>query len=418
MKKNDSRQFTFTPDEKETLEKLNIVEASVDSHIKQQEQLLSTRYYSEFVINTKKGPVTLNNVFITAESNKDGKISYHFRWLKENKNGEQVIEENIVIDADGKVFVADGLGDYLGNTEIDIDELLMENDKEQGRLKGISERGKSEEIRKALMGKAKDGEGNEEAKDDKETAEDVEQDLEVQGEELGIVSYRKIKDPTVAERMPEVFGQGEEDGIAYSNKLNRFVMITKEEGSYKVNDNVEAGKTAWRSIISIDENGEKIERKVPHSLMKTKNDDDKEIAVTIGQYGEPDIETVDVLPCEERIARGVRTQGEGRDKEESYEVRYDFENAGIEYKHDLAHQVKKIEKQNKEAGIDDIDITEDDFIPNTKITWGQLMEETGESMPALVERYNREMSKEGAEPEKVVETIESDYQNISHERNR
>ena len=419
MEKNDSRQFTFTPDEKETLEKLNIVEASVDSHIKQQQgQLLSTRYYSEFVINTKKGPVTLNNVFITAESNKDGKISYHFRWLKENENGEQVIEENIVIDADGKVFVADELGDYLGNTEIDIDELIMENDKEQGRLKGISERGKSEEIKKALMGKAKDGKENEEAKDDEERAEDVEQDLEAQGEELGIVSYRKIKDPTVAERMPEVFGQGEEDGIAYSNKLNRFVMITKQDGMYKVNDNLETEETAWKSIISIDENGEKIERKVPHSLMQVKNNDDKEIAVTIGQYGEIDIETVDVLPCEERIARGVRTQGEGRDKEESYEVKYDFENAGIEYKHDLAHQVKKIEKQNKEAGIDDIDITEDDFIPNTKMTWGQLMEETGESMPALVERYNREMAKEGAKSEKVVETIEADYQNISHERNR
>ena len=419
MEKNDSRQFTFTPDEKETLEKLNIVEASVDSHIKQQQgQLLSTRYYSEFVINTKKGPVTLNNVFITAESNKDGKISYHFRWLKENENGEQVIEENIVIDADGKVFVADELGDYLGNTEIDIDELIMENDKEQGRLKGISERGKSEEIKKALMGKAKDGKENEEAKDDEERAEDVEQDLEAQGEELGIVSYRKIKDPTVAERMPEVFGQGEEDGIAYSNKLNRFVMITKQDGMYKVNDNLETEETAWKSIISIDENGEKIERKVPHSLMQVKNNDDKEIAVTIGQYGEIDIETVDVLPCEERIARGVRTQGEGRDKEESYEVKYDFENAGIEYKHDLAHQVKKIEKQNKEAGIDDIDITEDDFIPNTKMTWGQLMEETGESMPALVERYTIEMAKEGAKSEKVVETIEADYQNISHERNR
>ena len=419
MEKNDLRQFTFTPNEKETLEKLNTVEASVGSYIKEKQgQLLATRYYSEFVINTKKGPLTLNNVFITAESNQEGKVSYHFRWIKENENGEQVIEENIVIDADGKVLVVDELREYLGNTEIDIDKLFMENDKEQGRLNGFSERVKSEEIKKTLMGKAKDGKENEEEKDDKEGAKDVEQDLEAQGEDFDIVSYRKIKDPTVAERMPEVFGQGEEDGIAYSNKLNRFVMITKQDGIYKVNDNLETEETAWKSIISIDENGEKIERKVPHSLMQVKNNDDKEIAVTIGQYGEIDIETVDVLPCQERIARGVRTQGEGRDKEESYEVKYDFENAGIEYKHDLAHQVKKIEKQNLEAGIKDTDITEKDYIPNTQKTWGELMKNTGDSLPALVERYNREMSKPGAKSEKIVETIESDYQNISHERNK
>ena len=195
-------------------------------------------------------------------------------------------------------------------------------------------------------------------------------------------------------------------------------MITKQDGMYKINDSLETAETAWKSVISIDENGEKIEKKVPHSLMQVKNNDDKEIAITIGQYGEVDIETVDVLPCDERIARGVRTQGEGRDKEESYDVRYAFENAGIEYKHDLAHQVNEIEEQNREAGVRDIDITEKDYIPNTQMTWGQLMQETGESLPVLVERYNREMAKPGAEPKKVVETIAADYETISPEGNR
>lgn len=416
MEENDSRQFTFTADEKETLEKLDTVEASVSAYIKEsQRELLATRYYSEFVINTKNGPLTLNNVFITAESDQEGKISYHFRWIVENENGEQTIEENIVVDAEGKVFAIDELGDYLKDLEIDIEELMAENDKEQGRLKGISERGDAEEIKKALKSRAQ---GENEEKEDGDKTEDVEQDLEAQGEDLEISSYRKIKDPTVAERMPEVFGNGEEDGIAFSNKLNRFVMITKKDGMYKINDSLETAETAWKSVISIDENGDKIERKVPHSLMQVKNNDDKEIAVTIGQYGEVDIETVDVLPCDERIARGVRTQGEGRDKEESYDVRYAFENAGIEYKHDLAHQVNEIEEQNREAGVRDIDITEKDYIPNTQMTWGQLMQETGESLPVLVERYNREMAKAGAEPKKVVETIEADYQNISHERKR
>lgn len=419
MEKHDSRQFTFTADEKETLKKLDSVEASVSSYIKGgQRELLATKYYSEFVVNTKNGSVTLNNVFITAEKEQDGKISYHFRWIKENENGEQTIEENIVVDADGKVFAIDELGDYLDGLEINMEELMADNDKEQGRLKGISERGDSKEIKKALKSQAQGDRENEDEKDDEEKAQDIEQDLEEQGEDLEISSYRKIKDPTVAERMPEVFGKGEEDGIAFSNKLNRFVMITKQDGMYKINDSLETAETAWKSVISIDENGDKIERKVPHSLMQVKNNDDKEIAVTIGQYGEVDIETVDVLPCDERIARGVRTQGEGRDKEESYDVRYAFENAGIEYKHDLAHQVNEIEEQNREAGVRDIDITEKDYIPNTQMTWGQLMQETGESLPVLVERYNREMAKPGAEPKKVVETIAADYETISPEGNR
>ena len=419
MEENDSRQFTFTADEKETLEKLNTVEASVSSYIKGvQRELLATKYYSEFVINTKNGPLTLNNVFITTERDQDGKLSYHFRWIRENENGQQTVDESIIINSEGKVFSIEELEDYFKDLEIDIDELMSENDKEQGRLKGISERGDSEELKKALKSRAQGNKKEEEEKDDGDKAEDVEEDLESQGEDLEISSYRKIKDPAVAERMPEVFGQGEEDGIAFSNKLNQFVMITKQDGIYKINDSLETAETAWRSVISIDENGEKIEKKLPHSLMQVKNNDDKEIAVTIGQYGEIDIETVDVLPCQERIARGVRTQGEGRDKEESYDVRYAFENAGIEYKHDLAHQVNEIEEQNREAGVRDIDITEKDYIPNTQMTWGQLMQETGESLPVLVERYNTEMAKAGAEPKKVVETIEADYQNISHERKR
>ena len=62
-----------------------------------------------------------------------------------------------------------------------------------------------------------------------------------------------------------------------------------------------------------------------------------------------------------------------------------------------------------------MNITEEDYIPNTQKTWGELVDETGESLVKLVERYNREMQKPDAEPKKVVETIEADYGAISHE---
>lgn len=420
MEENKSVQYTFGPEEKETLQKMATVETSVGEHIQDKRELVSTKYYSELVINTKNGPVTLNNVFITAERDREGKMSYHFRWIKENENGEQIIEENLAVDENGKVYTTGGLKDYLGDAEIDIEELMAENDIEKGRLKGISEKAEPEEMKKSLSEaeKDKDGEKQEEKQDDE--TNQVESDLEEQGEDLRISKYRKIKDNHVAERIPDVFNNGVENGIAYSNKLHRFVMISKVNGKYQINENVEPARMTWKTIISIGEDGEKIERKVPNSLMKT-NRDDKEIAVTIGQYGDVDIETVDVLPCQERIARGVRADREGIEKEESRELRYEFDTEGKEYKHNIAHQVKNIENAQKESNQTvDYNITPDDFIPNTETTWGELMEETGESLPKLVERYNSEMAQSSGkeEPKNIIQKIIEDYAMVSHEHTR
>ena len=106
-----TEQYTFGPEEKDILEKLNKVESSVEGYIQEryQRELIKTKYYSEMVINTDKGPITLKNVFITEEQDPNGKVSYHFRWIKENKNGEKSIEENIVVDEEGKVFSSGGL---------------------------------------------------------------------------------------------------------------------------------------------------------------------------------------------------------------------------------------------------------------------------------------------------------------------
>ena len=283
---------------------------------------------------------------------------------------------------------------------------MKENDNpKRKRLKGISEIADKKSIKQYEQENQQNDEINQ-----------VEADLQQQGEDLRISGYRKIKDTHVGERMPDVFENGTENGLAFSNKLNSYVLISKVDGQYQLNKNVEPAKLTWKSIISIDPNGEGVERKVPHGLMKT-NRDDKEIAVTIGQYGEPDIETVDVLPCQERISREVRSEGDGLEKQESLEIRKQFEQQGTEFKHDIAHNVQDIEEAQKEADVTvDYNITPDDYIPNTETTWGELMEETGESLPKLIERYNREISKEGADSKKVVEIIEYDYGIVNHQK--
>ena len=403
MEENKSAQYTFGPEEKQILAILDSFEQELQARLQENNgEVENIKYYEKF----KMGDIDFNNIFITTEKDAEGNFTFHV-YSGSSSN------EILAVDKDGKVSsIIPELEAYLSN--INLEEVIAENEKEPGRLKGISEKMTPEEVKEMLEGKEKivdeeEQETDEQQEDKGETTEEkIKKDLEEQGEDLEISNYRKIKDKNVAERMPQVFGNSEENGIAYSNKLNRFVMLTKVNGKFKINENVEPAQTAWKTIISIDENGESIEKRVPHALMETSNDK-QEIAITYGPYGEIDIETVEVLPCDERIARGVRMQGEDATQEESYQIRNEFETEGTEYSHELAHQVNEVENAQRDSGQVDMNITEEDYIPNTQKTWGELVDETGESLVKLVERYNREMQKPDAEPKKVVETIEDEY---------
>ena len=408
MEENKSAQYTFGPEEKQILAILDSFEQELQARLQENNgEVENIKYYEKF----KMGDIDFNNIFITTEKDAEGNFTFHV-YSGSSSN------EILAVDKDGKVSsIIPELEAYLSN--IDLEEVIAENEKEPGRLKGSSEKMTPEEVKEIIEGKVVDGEetkkDNQQEQDEgKQKEEQIEENLEEQGEDLEISNYRKIKDKNIAERMPQVFENSEEDGIAYSNKLNRFVMLTKVNGKFKLNDNVEPAQTAWKTIISIDENGESIEKRVPHAIMETSNDK-QEIAITYGTYGEIDIETVEVLPCDERIARGVRMQGEDATQEESYQIRNEFETEGTEYSHELAHQVNEVENAQRDSGQVDMNITEEDYIPNTQKTWGELVDETGESLVKLVERYNREMQKPDAESKKVVEIIEADYGAISRE---
>ena len=377
MEENKSAQYTFGPEEKQILAILDSFEQELQARLQENNgEVENIKYYEKF----KMGDIDFNNIFITTEKDAEGNFTFHV-YSGSSSN------EILAVDKDGKVSsIIPELEAYLSN--INLEEVIAENEKEPGRLKGISEKMTPEEVKEIIEGKVVDGEetkkDNQQEQDEgKQKEEQIEENLEEQGEDLEISNYRKIKDKNIAERMPQVFGNSEENGIAYSNKLNRFVMLTKVNGKFKINDNVEPAQTAWKTIISIDENGESIEKRVPHALMETSNDK-QEIAITYGPYGEIDIETVEVLPCDERIARGVRMQGEDATQEESYQIRNEFETEGTEYSHELAHQVNEVENAQRDSGQVDMNITEEDYIPNTQKTWGELVDETGESLVKLV----------------------------------
>ena len=124
-------QYTFAPEEKEILEKLEIVESGVSEKLnKENGELISTKYYEEFIINTKRGPVTLKELFITTEKNQEGKISFHFRWINEKT---QTIEEKIIVDSEGRIYTIPELQEFIGDLDINIEELMAENEKEKGK---------------------------------------------------------------------------------------------------------------------------------------------------------------------------------------------------------------------------------------------------------------------------------------------
>ena len=70
MERNKSDEYTFGVDEKETLDKLNLVESSVEKNLQEngKGELVSTKYYSKFVVNVNGMDVELKDVFITAEN--------------------------------------------------------------------------------------------------------------------------------------------------------------------------------------------------------------------------------------------------------------------------------------------------------------------------------------------------------------
>ena len=415
--------------------KLNDVSESVRQTVQGKDgRLIETRYYKEFVLNTNRGQLVLNDVFITIERNKEGDMEYHFRWAKENEQGEMTIEEKMMADKEGNIYSIEALREYFENSTLDMDSILSKNDKEKGRLLGITE-----EKREKGENEQEEREGEKEPQNEEQEEKKAEEDLKKDDKDIEISKFRRIKDNHLQERMPNVFNNSSEYAVAYSPTLGSFVVLEAKEEinekgelskNWKVNEKVQTAGTNYRSIISISENGDKVERKVPYALLRT-NRADKEIAITLEaqNYGELDVETVDVMPCQERVSRQVRAQGEGIEKQETLETRRDFEVSGTQdgvnkKAHEIAHGFDKAEEDQKEEGeaIDPSAIDANTPIPNSEMTWGELSDETGENIMTLVERYNREkdeMKAKGEKPESknIIQKIIDDYKAVSHELN-
>lgn len=395
--------------EKEELKRFIEVNEGVKEQIgKHESQLVETKYYKDLVIETKLGPVSLGETYVTIERNKEGDMEYHFRWVKENDNGEKTIEEKMVLDKDGNVFCIDGLKGALGNSQMDVEELFKENDKEKGRLAGsIKEKDEKDETSK---------EENKENRNDEQ--KQVEKDLRSEGQDLKLSCFRKITDPHLQERMPSVFENSSEYAVAYSDTMSSFVILQKsteigENGDkvekWKINESVQRSGTNYEPIISVSANGNELKQKVPMTILPVENRPNQKIAITMDpeNHGKIDMETVTVMTCgkelaghKEMLGRTTGLEGEGNingDGVEDYELRQKMDKSGRDLSGNpiaqdkLVHGAKKVMKENdqNENGVVADEETE---IPKTNLTYKDLKEITGKTVEELVSEQDEEVS--------------------------
>ena len=134
-----NQKYTFGPEEKEILEILSSFENEINEKLQQSNgEIESVRYYESFVLKGVK-ELEVNGVFLTQEKDKDGNVSYHL-YLGDSSN------EILSIDKDGNMQINPLWKEVIG--EIDFEKSMEINDREPGRLKGLSEKMSPEEMQK------------------------------------------------------------------------------------------------------------------------------------------------------------------------------------------------------------------------------------------------------------------------------
>ena len=168
-----------------------------------------------------------------------------------------------------------------------------------------------------------------------------------------------------------------------------------------------------KTVISINEEGSKVEQKVPHALIKT-NNPQKEMSITIGQYGYIEAGTIDRLPCNERIEMQLRQDGEGLEGKRSKELQKMHTAGTREQIHEIAHEFRK-EIQNNKDKKENTSINElrdDEQDPNEQMVYSpdeeRRIAEEAEKAKVSVNEFKKHLDEihEGTLDEKIEEVHE------------
>lgn len=335
---------TFTANEKETMEKLDQFESDMKENLTEGERISSIEYYEKLKI---KDNLEINSDIYIAKITKEDGTEKVGIYAKDSNNLLGYINE------EGHIEFIDPL---LRSLELeltleDLKELNIENIR--AKSEELTPEELEEYIEKQKEDNVKDDKKEEKEKKDLEDKNEEEANKELmenEGQDLGITYYRKIKDSRLQLEFPEL--KRKKLGLAYSSKLGQYIITEKDENGIRITDEIKPAKPTMRSVISIDENGDNVERKSPHALMKT-NRKDIEMSITIDTYGYIELGKVRVTPCNERVERPVRIQSKTNTPENDVIEATDTEKENHEIAHNFEEgEEKGIEIQNLNMIID------------------------------------------------------------------
>ena len=281
--------------------------ATFESELQAQDiggELTCVEYYNKFNIN---GINFERGVFIVTIQERTGNERYELYVIDSS-------HKVLSIDSEGnEIIYSEELEDFIGD-QIKIEDIRDAEQKQKEDLKGMSEK----------------------MEEEKSTQEE-------EKAELGITYYREIQDHNLENQMKIKFSEGvEEKGMAYSEKFGGFVLVEKINGKLQQVEGTQVAKPTMKTVISLDENGERTEEKVPHALMKT-DDPTKELSIT-KEGGYIETGTVEVLPCSMRVEMQLRESGEGLDAQRNKELEDLTNKEGKEAIHEIAHEHKKVKE--------------------------------------------------------------------------
>ncbi len=296
---------TYTADEKEAMERFNSFEVGINMELGENEKITKINFYNG--ANFKDG--------VGRDFDFEGDL---YVVEKETENGEKQTyiyagsPDNIIgfVDENGNIEFVDAELKSLGITmtldefkEINFEKLMVKSEElTPEELEEYLAREKEE-------GRSKNEEDEKENDNPEDEKEKAEEELsEKSGNDYHFYFYKKITKPGLAN---EISGsQGKE--LAFAIDSNKGAMIIDTETGERLSGTGE-GKFTLRTAITINEHGKKFDRQNLNAIIKT-NNSNKELGVRFGQYGEPELYTMEVTPSAERIATrvGLHTESDKR----------------------------------------------------------------------------------------------------------
>lgn len=373
-------------------------------------------YFEEFNIEE----CTLQDIYVVTKENE--KIEIYMGSVK-----NKILD----IDEKGNINVAEKMQPILDSHDLVKEDILSNKE----NLKGYVQEATVEEMQEVLeemdenseeakeLQEAKNEKNKEEAKKgEKGLNKAIENDLAESGlpKDLGIMNYKKIIDSRMREEFPETVEGTEEVGVAYSTKLNSFILVAKTSEGFRMAEGVEMSKPTMYSVISIDEDGDTVEKKVPNAMMKT-NKANKELAISIDTYGYYEVEKVDRTPGNNRIANKLEGQGERERVTKETKVNTDIKRQTRTKMDELADNYQENYNDGDTVqSFDDLEQNDDWVITlsdGTEISMEKEAEKARVSVEEFIRIFKEAEGKDAKEKlENTQEEIEEQYTHISRDR--